>query len=189
MLEGVNTMTDEKPEQPEGPDRAPQRDVRTGRAAARNRMQNQTQYVDLQIQQAMARGDFDNLPGAGKPIKGLGTQHDPDWWVKQLVEREKVTGVLPPALQLRKDDAELDDRLDELHTAAEVREEVEEFNARVIKARYTPVDGPPLITQPRDVEAEMEAWRARRSAQRARPEPPAAMPSPEKPRKRGWFRR
>ncbi len=173
--------------QPERPDR--ERDVRTGRAAARNRMQHQARYVDLKIQQAMARGDFDNLPGAGKPIRGLGTEHDPDWWVKQLIEREHITGVLPPALQLRKDDAELDDHLDTLRTAAEVREEVEEFNARVIRARYTPVDGPPLITQPRDVDAEVAAWQARRSARRARSEPPAAKQSPEKPRRRGWFRR
>jgi hypothetical protein len=176
-------------EQPERPDREPQRDFRTGRAAARNRMQHQARYVDLQIQRAMARGDFDDLPGAGKPIRGLGTQHDPDWWVKQLIEREKITGVLPPALQLRKDDAELDGRLDGLNTATEVREEVEEFNARVIKARYTPVDGPPLITQPRDVDAEVEAWRARRSAQRARPEPAPSTPPPGKPGRRGWFRR
>lgn len=173
-------------EQPERPDR--ERDVRTGRAAARNRMQHQAKYVDLQIQQAMARGDFDNLPGAGKPLRGLDKEYDPDWWVKQLIEREKITGVLPPALQLRKDDAELEARLDSLHTAAAVREEVEEFNTRVIKARYTPVDGPPLITQPRDVELEVEAWRARRSAEQVRPKPPADPPA-RKPRKRGWFRR
>jgi hypothetical protein len=178
----------EQPEQAEQPERGRQRDVRTGRAAARNRMQHQARYVDLQIQQAMARGDFDNLPGAGKPIKGLGTQHDPDWWVKQLIEREKVTGVLPPALQLRKDDAELDAHLDRLPTAADVREEVEEFNARVLKARYTPDDGPPLITRPRDVDAEGEAWRARRSARQTQ-QPPPATPPVEKPRKRGWFRR
>jgi hypothetical protein len=184
-------MTDEQREQAEQPDRSRARDVRTGRAAARNRMQNQARYVDLQIQQAMARGDFDNLPGAGKPIQGLGAQHDPDWWVKQLIEREKITGVLPPALQLRKDDAELDSRLDDLHTEAGVREEVEEFNARVLKARYTPVDGPPLITQTRDVETEVAAWRARRAAMSPRPEPAreSAKPAPNKPRRRGWFRR
>jgi hypothetical protein len=176
-------------EQAERPDREPRRDVRTGRAAARNRMQHQARYVDLQIRQAMARGEFDDLPGAGKPIRGLGTQHDPDWWVKQLIEREKITGVLPPVLQLRKEDAELEAHLDGLHTAAEVREQVEEFNARVIRARYTPVDGAPLITQPRDVDAEVEAWRARRSAQRTRPEPAPSAPPPEKPRRRGWFRR
>jgi hypothetical protein len=152
-------------------------------------MRDQTRYVDLTVQQAIARGDFDNLPGAGKPLRGLGTEHDPDWWLKQLIEREKITGVLPPALQLRKDDAELDARLDKLHTVAAVREEVEEFNARVIKARYTPVDGPPLITQPRDVDAEVEAWRARQAAQRVGPEPQPAEPRPKKSRKRGWFRR
>jgi hypothetical protein len=182
-------MTDqhrEESEQPEQPDRRPARDVRTGRSAARIRMEHQARYVDLEIQRAMARGDFDNLPGAGKPIRGLGAQHDPDWWVRQLVEREKITGVLPPALQLRKDDAELDARLDELPTEAQVREELEDFNARVIKARYTPVDGPPLITQPRDIDAEVAAWRERRAAQRARP---ATRPPAEKPRRRGWFRR
>ena len=165
------------------------RDGRTGQSAAAARIQHQTQWVEQQLRIAFERGDFDDLPGAGKPLEGLGTEHDPDWWVKQLIEREHITGVLPPALQLRKDDAELDARLDSFHTAAEVQEEVEEFNARVIRARYTPVDGPPLITQPRDVEAEVGAWRARRSARLARPEPPAAKPSPEKPRKRGWFRR
>jgi hypothetical protein len=171
----------------EKPDRTtPERDERTGRGAAAQRMQRQQEWVDQQLRIAMERGDFDNLPGAGKPIRGLGAQHDPDWWVRQLVEREKITGVLPPALQLRKDDAELDARLDELPTEAQVREELEDFNARVIKARYTPVDGPPLITQPRDIDAEVAAWRERRAAQRARP---TTRPPAEKPRRRGWFRR
>src|SRR3954465_3309841 len=97
---------------PGTPDRSPERDDRTGRSAAAQRIQRQHEWVDLQLKEAMERGDFDNLPGAGKPIKSLGTQHDPDWWIKQLIEREKITGVLPPALQLRKDDAELDERLD-----------------------------------------------------------------------------
>ena len=87
------------------PDRDPERDERTGKSAAAARMQNQTRWVDLQIQQAMERGDFDDLPGYGKPIEGIGSDHDPDWWLKKLVEREQITGVLPPALQIRKDDA------------------------------------------------------------------------------------
>jgi hypothetical protein len=169
------------------------RDDRTGRAAAAQRMQRQHAYVDLQIQEAMKRGDFDNLPGAGKPIKNLGAQHDPDWWVKQLIEREKVTGVLPPALQLRKDDAELDAKLDRHTAESEVRRELEEFNARVLKARYTPVDGPPLVTMPRDLEAEVDAWRERRATRRReaaarRAAAPPAATEPAAPRRR-WFRR
>jgi len=173
----------------ESPDRTPERD---DRSAAAQRIQHQGQWVDLQMREAMKRGDFDNLPGAGKPIEGLGTEHDPDWWLKKLVEREKIS-VLPPALQLRKDDAELDARLDRHTAESEVRRELEEFNARVMKARYTPVDGPPLITMPREVEAEVDAWRDRRLARRraaqaarrtARPEQPA-----DQRARRRWFRR
>ena len=177
---------------PGTPDRTPERDERTGRAAAAQRMQNQHEYVDLHIKEAIARGDFDNLPGAGKPIKNLGTQHDPDWWVKQLIEREKVTGILPAALQLRKDDAELDAKLDRHTAESEIRREVEDFNARVMKARYTPVDGPPLITMPRDVETEVDAWRARRQVRRRNAAAPKAATTivarADKPRRR-WFRR
>ena len=137
------------------------------RAAAAKRIEQQQTWVDLQIRQAMARGAFDNLPGTGKPIEDLGTEHDPDWWLKRMIKREQVS-VLPPSLQLRKEDAELDDRLDKLSVESEVRREVEEFNARVMRARYTPVDGPPLITQPRDVDATVAAWRDRRNARRRR---------------------
>jgi len=127
-------------------------------------MQNQGQWVDLQIQQAMERGDFDDLPGYGKPIEGIGSDHDPDWWLRNLVEREQITGVLPPALQIRKDDAELGERLDRLSAEREVRREVEDFNERVRKARIQPLGGPPMITAERNVEAEVAAWRTRRAA-------------------------
>jgi hypothetical protein len=181
---------------PGTPDRSPERDERTGRAAAAQRIQRQHEWVDLQIKEAMARGDFDNLPGAGKPIEGLGAAHDPDWWLKKLVEREKIS-VLPPALQLRKDDEELDTKLDRHTAESEVRRELEEFNARVMRARYTPVDGPPLITMPRDVEADVDAWRERRHARRreaaarraAAPTPAPGTSERRTERRRGWFRR
>ena len=39
--------------------------------------------VERQIREAQERGEFENLPGAGKPLRGLGGADDPDWWVKQ----------------------------------------------------------------------------------------------------------
>lgn len=168
------------------PDRTPERDRRTGQAAAAARMRDQHSWVDQQIRQAMARGAFDNLPGAGKPIKNLGTQHDPDWWVKQFVEREKITGVLPPALQLRKDDAELDDKLDRIAVERDVREELEDFNRRVVAARRQLEGGPPVITPTRDVEEEVRRWRDRRRARHTESKAPAAS---EQPRGRGRRRR
>ncbi len=138
---------------------------RRGRSAAAARVAQQSTWVDLQVRQAMERGDFDNLPGQGRPIEGLGNQHDPDWWVKKLIERENIA-LLPPALALRKEDAELDDRLDRINVEAEVRREVEDFNARVRTAIYTPPtgpSGPPVITRQRDADAEVTAWRERRT--------------------------
>src|SRR4051794_23448943 len=179
-------------EQPDRSHREPERDERTGKSAAAQRMQRKNEWVDHQLRLAMERGEFDDLPGAGKPIKDLGAQHDPDWWIKRLIEREKITGVLPPALQLRKDDAELDAALDRHSAESEVRRLLEEFNARVMKARYTPVDGPPLITMPRDVDAEVEHWRerlrARRAAAASQARRPAPAPAPEEPKRRWWKR-
>ena len=63
--------------------------------------------VEVSIEQAIRRGDFDNLPGAGKPIPGLGTSTDPDWWIRRKIERERLTGLGPPALTLRTEYASL----------------------------------------------------------------------------------
>lgn len=138
------------------------RDPRTGRDAAAERARNPEQWVDQQIRQAMARGDFDDLPGAGKPIKDLGTTHDPDWWLKKLIEREQITGVLPPALQLRKEDAQLEETLDKEWSEKTVRELLVDFNRRVVEARRQLLGGPPVVTRLRDVETEVAAWRERR---------------------------
>ena len=184
----------ENEERPEPAESNRPRDARTGKDAVAARIAQQATWVDLQIRQAMERGEFADLPGYGKPIEGLGAEHDPDWWIKRLVEREKITGVLPPALQLRKDDAELDASLDRHTAESEVRRVLEDFNARVMKARYTPVDGPPLITMPRDVEAEVEQWRARMQERReaARRQPAvqrAETPGRPKPARKRWWRK
>ena len=182
-------------DQPSGePDRRRperERDARTGSDSAAARIQHQARWVDLQIKQAMERGDFDDLPGAGKPIKSLGTQHDPNWWVKQLIEREKITGVLPPALQLRKDDAELDALLDRETAEKSVRTTVEGFNRRIIEARRQLQGGPPVVTPTRDVDEEVARWRERR---RVRPAPPPVAGQRDgEPRsvtrRRRWWRR
>jgi len=136
------------------------------------RIQHQAVWVDMQIQQAIRRGEFDDLPGAGKPIPGLDRPHDPDWWVKQLIERERITGVLPPALALRREDAEMDATLDRITTPAGVRQAIDDFNARVVEARRQLQGGPPVITPLRDADDEVAAWQHRRTervaAQKAR---------------------
>jgi len=129
----------------------------------RRRMDDRARWVDTVVDQAIRRGEFDDLPLQGKPIPGLRGTHDPDWWLKNLVEREQITGILPAA-QLRQDDAALDETLDREHEEARVRRVVEDFNARVIDARRQLLGGPPVVTPTRDVEREVRRWRERRRA-------------------------
>ena len=57
-------------------------------------------FIDAQIREAQERGEFDNLPGKGKPLKGIDGPQDDLWWVRQLMAREELS-YLPPALALR----------------------------------------------------------------------------------------
>jgi hypothetical protein len=157
---------------------------RNGSAAAAARIRQQQTWVDLQVRAAMERGEFDDLPGAGKPIADLGPEHDPDWWLKKLVERERLV-VLPLSVQLRREDAALDDELDRLTTEKDVRARLTDFNERVVRARYALPEGPPLITMPRDVDETVAGWAARREERLAARRTPAPVP----PRRRWWHRR
>lgn len=139
-------------------------------------------FVETSIQQAIRRGEFDNLPGAGKPLD-LSTSHDPDWWIRRKIETEQLTGLGPPALTLRVEHKEMADRLDAIAHEAEVREAVDDFNRRVIEARRQLQGGPPVVTPTVDVDAEVAAWIERRRAR----EEAAAVAAP--PPRRRWFRR
>lgn len=46
--------------------------------------------VERSIRDAIARGEFDNLPGAGKPLPDLDRQYDPDWWARRQVEEARA---------------------------------------------------------------------------------------------------
>ena len=139
------------------------------------------------IRDAMAQGKFDHLKYAGKPIPGLGETYDPDWWVKGLMQRENITGMGPKAILLRTEDAGLDARIGELHSEKQVRELLEDFNARVVDARRQLQGGPPVVTETRDIEAEVRRWVERRAALAAAVAEQEAQQTPEI--RRPWWRR
>ena len=164
-------------------------------AAAEEGLQRKRRQVDdaaradYLVRDAMARGEFDNLKYAGKPIPGLGDGHDPDWWIKGLMQRENVTGLGPKAILLRTEDAELDARLDTRWSEKQVREIVEDFNARVIDARRQLEGGPPVVTRTRDVGQEVLRWRERKAAAAADEAAQAAAAAPERERRQPWWKR
>lgn len=154
---------------------------------------NKAEHVETAIQIAIRQGAFDDLPGAGKPIEGLGTHHDPDWWIRRKIETENLSGLGPPAILLRREDGDMEATLDELRRAEDVRAHLEDFNRRVIEARRQLLGGPPVVTRTRDVDAEVQAWRERRDARRAasvQPDSEADAGGAESlPKRRRLFRR
>lgn len=136
-------------------------------SAGQTTMAARAHCVELSIQQAIRRGDFENLPGAGRPLATPHPTHDPDWWIRQKIEREQITGLGPPALTLRSENAALDERLDTIAAEREVRGILDDFNIRVIEARRQLQGGPPVVTPTREVESEVAKWRDRRTARLA----------------------
>lgn len=137
------------------------------------------------LDEAFARGDFDNLALAGQKIDHLTATNDPDWWIKGLMKREQISGLGPPALTLRVEDQTMDQTLDRLPDERRVREHIADFNRRIIEARRQLQGGPPVVTNLRDPDLEAEQWKARRSSNL--PEPEAA--SDEATPKRRWWQR
>ncbi|NUT94410.1 MAG: DUF1992 domain-containing protein [Saccharothrix sp.] len=115
-------------------------------------------WVERQIREAQEKGEFDGLPGAGKPLPGLAGPHDELWWVKEKVRREEGT-VLPPTLQLRKEAAAAREAAGVAGSEGEVRRILGEINAKITEAIRKPMSGPPLNLMPFDVEHVVEEWR------------------------------
>ena len=119
--------------------------------------------IDRQIREAAERGDFDDLPGAGKPLPNNGEEYDDEWWIKGLARREGLAAALPPALALRREIEDLPQLLARRTSERLVREHLVDLNERILKARRGPVEGPPVTVNPVDVEAVVASWRAARA--------------------------
>jgi len=119
-------------------------------------------WIEELIHNAREAGEFEGLEGAGKPIPGIADPYDPDWWVKKLLQREKLT-VLPPALELlRKVEVGLV-ALWSMSREADVRIRVATMNAEITKVNSRVAEGPPTRLAPLDVDEIVGEWRARRA--------------------------
>jgi hypothetical protein len=68
--------------------------------------------VEEQIQEAIAKGDFDNLPGKGKPLNLSGWQKTPPH-LRMGYSMLKSAGLVPVEIQARKEIVEIRQKLAE----------------------------------------------------------------------------
>jgi DnaJ homologue, subfamily C, member 28, conserved domain len=115
-------------------------------------------WVERQIREAMERGEFDDLPGAGKPLE---LSDDPDWWIKSKIARENLEPMLPTPLALRREVANIDATVADVPTEDEVRAVAADLNQRIRESYLRPAAGPTIAVGLVDVEAVVQRWRAR----------------------------
>lgn len=46
--------------------------------------------AEMKIEEAIQDGEFDHLPGFGKPFEFDMLEYDPNWWIKQKMRRERL---------------------------------------------------------------------------------------------------
>lgn len=120
-------------------------------------------HIEQMIRRAEEEGAFRNLPGMGKPIPNLNEPYDPDWWLKQLMEREDLH-LEPDTLRVRRE-VELGlARIRRLGTESSVRRTVAELNAKIIEVNRTVTTGPGSDLAPLDADEVVRRWRQARGA-------------------------
>lgn len=119
-------------------------------------------FVDRQIRQAQERGEFDNLPGAGKPIPDLHRPYDELWWVRKKLKEENLSYV-PPTLQVRKELQDAREQIAGASSEAEVRDIIAAINQRIRAANRSTLQGPASSVMPLDEEQTVRQWRERRA--------------------------
>jgi Domain of unknown function (DUF1992) len=118
-------------------------------------------WIDRQIREATERGEFENLPGAGKPIPDLDKPFDEMWWVKRKLHSEGLT-YQPPSIALRKDAHDALEAVSKATSEAEVRRIIESVNERIREANRKGIAGPSLMLWPFDVDRLVKRWRQQR---------------------------
>ncbi|GAB3937725.1 hypothetical protein GCM10029976_051210 [Kribbella albertanoniae] len=117
------------------------------------------EWIDHQLREAEKAGEFDNLVGAGKPLK-LADKHDPDWWVKDFIRRENLDteALLPVPVLLRKEKARVREKVAKMRRESEVRDYLEDLNKRIVLA-IRDATGPVIPVGKVDAEAALKQWR------------------------------
>ena len=145
--------------------------------------------IDQQIRIAQERGDFDDLPGTGKPLPGWGGQDDDLWWVKEFVRREGISAeaMLPTSLRLAREFERLPEAVSKLPSEPAVRAAVDDLNRRIAEYLRAP-SGPHVALRTIDAELMVARWRAVQRPGAAAPlegTPPDGAP----PARRRWYGR
>ena len=130
---------------------------------ADKRLPNETfeSYSERLIREAERRGDFRNLPGAGKKLAAIDEPYDENWWIRQKLQDENIN-VLPPILAARREIEVTLEAIQEVSSEYRVRQILIALNKRVRAALLAPQPGPAVPVFELDVERTIAKWKSQR---------------------------
>ena len=90
------------------------------------------EIVEARISEAMERGEFDDLPGAGRPLQSVDQTMVPES-LRMAFKILKNAGVLPPEVETRQEISRLEDMLPNMKDEAELLRAMKRLNALRLK--------------------------------------------------------
>src|SRR5699024_3632488 len=145
--------------------------------------------VESAIEQAVRRGDFDDLPGAGEPLDPP-AEHDAHLWINHRIASGDIDreALLPVVVLRRKEYERREQTLAELPTERAARENAEDCTERVHRDRranpFQTMRAPAW-----DGDDAAQRWRELRAAAPPPAQPPEPAPQQEPRRRRSEERR
>lgn len=117
-------------------------------------------WVDELVAKAQREGAFDNLPGAGRPLKDLDKPYEEDWWLREFLAREQLS-VTPEPIDLRRRIALLRDEAGKCSDERDARSRLVAMNALIARLNLIPQPDAVAPVAPVNVEEELRALRRR----------------------------
>ncbi len=88
--------------------------------------------IEKRIQESLAKGEFDSLPGRGKPLQLEDDSHIPED-LRLAYKVLKNANCLPPEVELRKDILQMKDMLDAIPDEKEKVRQIRRINYKIMK--------------------------------------------------------
>ena len=118
-------------------------------------------FAERRIRAAQSAGEFDHLPGFGRPIADIDEPLDENWWLRRKLRNENLQA-LPPVLEARLEIERTLQSLDNAVSESDVRHRLSALNSSIRRAHFSPVAGPADGVLPVDVERVVADWKQRR---------------------------
>jgi hypothetical protein len=88
--------------------------------------------IEKRIQESLAKGEFDDLPGRGRPLALEDDSHVPED-LRLAYKVLKNANCLPPEVELRKDIRQMKDMLDAVPDEQEKVRQIRKINYKIMK--------------------------------------------------------